>query len=80
MLKNKEVSKIKEVIGIEDPMQSADIIVPQPENLEGFIKQGGSNTLEFKACMLAPTKLADSILSKEKVLERTTGSERTALE
>jgi hypothetical protein len=39
VLKNKEVSKIKEVIGIEDPMQSADIIVPQPENLEGFIKQ-----------------------------------------
>jgi hypothetical protein len=43
------------VIGIEDPMQSADIIASQPENLEGFIKQGGSHTLEFKGCMLTPT-------------------------
>jgi hypothetical protein len=43
------------LIGIEDPMQSADIIAPQPENSEGFIKQGGSNTLEFKACILTPT-------------------------
>jgi hypothetical protein len=71
-------SRIKELIGIEEPIQGADLT--QSEKLEDLIKHGESNVLEFKSSMRAPTKLTDSILSKQRALEKTTGPERTALE
>lgn len=46
-------SRIKELIGIEEPIQGADLT--QSENLEDLIKQRESNILEFKASMRAPT-------------------------
>jgi len=49
-------------------------------SLEEFIKREESDTLEFKSTMRKPTRLPQSILTKEQLLQNTLGQEKKKLE
>jgi hypothetical protein len=61
-------------------MQIHSVPLETLQNLHDLIKQGESNTIEFKSSMRKPAKLNDIISSKLRALEKAPNSEKSYLE